>query len=678
MWETTPVGLAVGFESLNTDVATVDSSGRITAVAVGTATVRVFLAADSQVSYPISFTVTAPTLDGFTFINNRTQLLDAFSTGLNADGRFALTSDIDLDGWTGGILFPYVFTGILDGQGYEIFNFSADSFVMGLGTGGIVRNIKITVNHTGAAHIGLFGRPGQMFVGTIENTIIDTVFPSNPNMSAIGMNPGTGAVIRDTLIIMRGSPTGGAHPLFVQGPPGGQSAATIQRVFVVNLTDHAAHMGNGGTLATEAVARLPEFATTTGWDTGIWDFTIDGEFPELRNAGNISPPRVILSHTSAQTLREGDMLQLTASVMPTRTPDRTVTWSIVGDSGVVTVVNGLVTAVAPGTVYVRATSNHLNTRFAEIEITVPEASDIPAIVLSTRGRHLNNVAGANFTLGVTTRSGGAATFESSDTGVVTVNASGVVTRADTANLGDRATITVTYDGETAECFIYIFDLAGRRQIATAAEFLATGAVTTNILVQDIDFEGIPRAAMTIHNTTIIDGQGYALKNIVVAANTAHFISAMHPPGGTTIRNLSFLNAVIQQGTQNYRSIIGTMHPGTTLENVFFDIRMENRSNFSGAIGTMHGDATVRNSIFATQLIGDAGPATGQVAGIRLGSGTNNFVDTTAWGRTADLGVGSAGRTEAQLREAGTFDATWSGWHIVDGEYPVVFNSAFHG
>lgn len=67
----------------------------------------------------------------------------------------------------------------------------------------------------------------------------------------------------------------------------------------------------------------------------------------------------------------GGTLQLIAKVEPQRAIDKTVTWSVVSGSNVVSVnQNGLVTALAPGTAKVRATANDGSGKYGEIDINV--------------------------------------------------------------------------------------------------------------------------------------------------------------------------------------------------------------------------------------------------------------------------------------------------------------------
>lgn len=670
-----PQDHVVHWMSIDANIVTI-SDNTITAIAVGTTTIQGWVA--GRMLYNFDIVVVSPTLGDFTRISTRAELLSAFIS-TNADTNFYLYRDIDMEGWTGGILFNARFTGILDGRGYEIFNFSVDSFMLGVGEGAIIRNIIITMNHTGGGHVSPFGRAGQPFSGRIENTVLDINFTRmEPNLSGLTMLGGVGSVVQDVLIIMRGTPGGSLHALAVQG-----GLTTISNVFVVNLSSQATVItGNGGTMSTASAARHPNFATAAGWNTSIWNSSIEGEFPTLipLNPANIALPRVALSHNGTETLTIGGELQLTVSIIPTRVANRTLNWQVIGEDGIITLENGLVTAVAPGTAIVRVTSVANPTSYVEVEILVLTPSDLPAVTLSSTRRHLRHDGADTFMITATTRSGiGVATFTSSNPAVVTVINNGnvaTVTRSATANLGDRAYITASYDDGIAQTFIYIYDNAGRIEMYAPHQF--TGNLTGNrVIVQDIDFGGIPRTA-SIHIGGTLDGLGHSLKNITVTGASNHFIYNMH--GGSVLRNVSFINMIMEQGTASHQSVIRHMHPVSTLENVFFDVDMRTRQLFSAVINAAHGASAVRNVIFATYF-GTTAVATGQVAGVREGGAnvTNNFVDTSAFGGIISLiGVGAQGRTREQLIQASYFNATWdASWIIVDGYYPILRNAAIH-
>jgi hypothetical protein len=73
----------------------------------------------------------------------------------------------------------------------------------------------------------------------------------------------------------------------------------------------------------------------------------------------------------ANTVAEGDTLQIIATVSPTNATDASVTWSVINGTGSATIdVNGLLTAVSAGSVTVVATANDASGVSEQIVITV--------------------------------------------------------------------------------------------------------------------------------------------------------------------------------------------------------------------------------------------------------------------------------------------------------------------
>ena len=164
---------------------------------------------------------------------------------------------------------------------------------------------------------------------------------------------------------------------------------------------------------------------------------------------------VTVSPASA-TVAAGATAQLTATTLDAFgnvVTGRIITWSS-GANGVATVsASGLVTAVAPGTASIVATSEGMSDTAAITVTTVPVASLTLAPAAATI------TAGATVQLSATTRDAGgniltgrAITWTSSATGIATVSANGLVTgvSAGTANViatsegkSDTAAITVT-------------------------------------------------------------------------------------------------------------------------------------------------------------------------------------------------------------------------------------------
>lgn len=76
------------------------------------------------------------------------------------------------------------------------------------------------------------------------------------------------------------------------------------------------------------------------------------------------------------TLKVEETLQLSAKVLPENVLNKSVIWSVDGPAGVANVTDkGLVTALNPGTVFIRATSQMDPTKYAQLELIVKERDD---------------------------------------------------------------------------------------------------------------------------------------------------------------------------------------------------------------------------------------------------------------------------------------------------------------
>jgi hypothetical protein len=114
---------------------------------------------------------------------------------------------------------------------------------------------------------------------------------------------------------------------------------------------------------------------TANWTVGDFDLSFDNF--EIKTPAAVAVESVAVSvqdNAPATITTENGTLQLVATVNP-ETVSQDVTWSIVSGSDFASVsAIGLVTAVANGTVTVRATSVADTTKFDEIEVTVAIAS----------------------------------------------------------------------------------------------------------------------------------------------------------------------------------------------------------------------------------------------------------------------------------------------------------------
>ncbi len=227
-----------------------------------------------------------------------------------------------------------------------------------------------------------------------------------------------------------------------------------------------------------------------------------------------------LDKTAAE-ITEGETLQLAATVLPEDATDQTVTWTSSND-GVATVdANGLVTAVAPGTATITATTNDGSNLTAACAVTVK-----PAVVLATSVT-LNETT-AEVTIGETLQltatvapenaSNPTVTWSSSDDAIATVDANGLVT----AVAAGTAIITAsTNDGSnlTASCEVTVKQLAVSLTLdKTAAEVTVGETLLLNATVLP-DNTSNPAVTWASSNDAVatVDANGLVT---AVAAGTA--------------------------------------------------------------------------------------------------------------------------------------------------------------
>ena len=87
------------------------------------------------------------------------------------------------------------------------------------------------------------------------------------------------------------------------------------------------------------------------------------------DVGYVSVSAISISPSSI-SMTQGKSLQLTPSVSPVDAVNKNVTWSITSGNGVVSIENGLVSALTPGTAVIKATSADDSSKSAECTITV--------------------------------------------------------------------------------------------------------------------------------------------------------------------------------------------------------------------------------------------------------------------------------------------------------------------
>ena len=168
---------------------------------------------------------------------------------------------------------------------------------------------------------------------------------------------------------------------------------------------------------------------------------------------NIIPTGVSLNKTSATLTSKGATVQLTATVSPTEAADKTVTWKSSNENVATVSSNGLVTAVGNGRTTITVTTK-TGSKTATCAVTVniiPTGVSLnkTSATLTSKGATLQLTA----TVSPTEAADKTVTWKSSNENVATVSSSGLVTAV--GNGTTTITVTTTTGAKTATCNVTV-------------------------------------------------------------------------------------------------------------------------------------------------------------------------------------------------------------------------------
>ena len=231
---------------------------------------------------------------------------------------------------------------------------------------------------------------------------------------------------------------------------------------------------------------------------------------------------IALDKTNAEMI-ENEMLQLNATVLPDDATDKSVTWSSSDDQIATIDANGLVTAVAPGTATITATTNDGSNLTASCAVTV-NAAVILATSITLDQTTAECFVGETLTLtplvlpeNTTDKS---VTWSSSDDQIATVDANGLVA----AVAPGMATITATTNdgsGLSATCGINIKQLVTSLTLDKESSELTVG-------------ETLQLAATVLPENATDKTVTWSSSNTVVATVDANALVTALAPGTATI------------------------------------------------------------------------------------------------------------------------------------------------
>ncbi len=357
----------------------------------------------------------------------------------------------------------------------------------------------------------------------------------------------------------------------------------------------------------------------------------------------------------------------------------TVAWESSNESVATVATDGTVTAIKAGntTVKVTITTEYGAKADASVEITVNDAPEV-SYALDARSVKVDGSYAPEITV-----KGGTATYESSNTAVATVAEDGTITGV----AQGKATITATVGDKTATILIDVYVNKGETEISTAAQLkgLDNGKF---VMVNDIDFSGVEVTNNYVSENFqgSLDGRGYALKNI-----TTNFTAAEQGMFGMInglgiVQNVNFIDFTLG-GSDGFThgGLIREVNGSAVVRNCYFEGVITARGAWVGTIGSKWSEnATIENCIFNVELKGAATAATSNPR-LAIGRWFNGEVKNcfavkvdnvfaAGNGNTNEEKYAEALKTLDDLKKDTSYDDSWeTAWVIINGQLPVLKN-----
>ncbi|MBD5375583.1 MAG: leucine-rich repeat protein [Bacteroides sp.] len=322
---------------------------------------------------------------------------------------------------------------------------------------------------------------------------------SNPNVASVessgrvsGEKKGTAVI---TAISTDGSNISAYYTISVTDPEVSsislnKSTATITDSETLQLTATVYPTGAVGTIewssSNSSVATVSDKGMVTGVKKGTATITAkSGEVSEKCVVTVTDTPAESVTLNKTEIVVEyGNSETLVATVKPTTTTNKTITWKS-SNTSVASVSNGTVKALKAGTATITATCGSVS---ATCKVTVPSVP-VTSVTLDSKNKEIIIGSTATLTATVTPSyaTNNSVSWTTSDAAVATVTSKGVVTGISAGT----ATITATAGGKSASC------------IVTVKPILAT-SVTLNKTTVNLKVNGSETITATVAPTTTTD------------------------------------------------------------------------------------------------------------------------------------------------------------------------------
>ena len=488
----------VSWTSNDPTIATVDESGNVTGVSLGTTTI-IATTIDGNHSASCTVTVKEISVTGVSIDNISDNIYVGQSVQLTAtvypanaanknvtwsldggEGYLTLTPEGLLTGISAGTVRRCTFTVTTEDGGYtdsEYFlRFSVNvrpgavtgvtlDLAAWIGMVGETLQLHATVQPDDAENKALIWETDNQSVATVDaNGLVTTVGEGTVHITVRTVDGNYTATCELTVMpseeeeVLPASVTLSESMLTLSE---GQSTQLTATVLPENATDKTvtwssnatavATVDSDGTVTAIGVGTAVVTATTTNGRSAFCMVTV-----EERPDENIPATSVTLSQ-SMLTLTEGQSTQLTATVLPENATDKTVTWTSSATAVATVDTDGTVTAIGVGTAIVTATTTNGFSAFCMVTVNERPNENIPVTGVTLDVENLTLSEGETAQLTATVlpdnATNQALTWQSNNNAVATVDADGIVTAVAIGN----AVISVhTVDGNfTAQCTINV-------------------------------------------------------------------------------------------------------------------------------------------------------------------------------------------------------------------------------
>ena len=235
--------------------------------------------------------------------------------------------------------------------------------------------------------------------------------------------------------------------------------------------------------------------TTNNTASPFSSWVFSGTITLENSSAPINVTGVTMSPTTL-SLETGQTGNLTATVEPVTATDKTVAWSTSNSSIATVDASGVVTAIAEGTATITVTTNdggEIATCSVSVSNPAPSTDiDVTGVVVSltTLSLEVGQTGSLSVTVTPATATNKAVTWSSSNPGVATVDASGVVT----AIAAGTATITVTTadGGMTDRCSVTVSNTTGNENIGAVILYVYPNPVQNIATIKGLNEGDIVR------------------------------------------------------------------------------------------------------------------------------------------------------------------------------------------